>query len=164
MSLVALGLLGRWETLVEWQVVCPTPKMPRSSVEVQPVEGGYSAAWGMGKGKSNKDKEKPTLCWKDLIGEVENHPWGLAFKIVTKLLMTWIIPIKSGTSYEACCHTESHSKDFTENLAWSGAKKSSLSKNWGEWVGSLRQTRHRGSTGFQTRFSKMWSRDTRRSS
>ena len=27
-------------------------------------------------------------CWKDLIGEVEKDPWGLAFKIVTKRLVT----------------------------------------------------------------------------
>lgn len=27
-------------------------------------------------------------CWKDLIGDVENDPWGLAFKIVTKKLVT----------------------------------------------------------------------------
>ena len=27
-------------------------------------------------------------CWKDLIGEVQKDPWGLAFKIVTKRLVT----------------------------------------------------------------------------
>ena len=27
-------------------------------------------------------------CWKNLIGEVEKDPWGLAFKIVTKRLVT----------------------------------------------------------------------------
>ena len=27
-------------------------------------------------------------CWKDLIGEVKKDPWGLAFKIVAKRLVT----------------------------------------------------------------------------
>ena len=33
-------------------------------------------------------KKSRLQCWKDLIGEVEKDPWGLAFKIVTKRLVT----------------------------------------------------------------------------
>ena len=33
-------------------------------------------------------KESRIQCWKDLIGEVEKDIWGLAFKIVTKRLVT----------------------------------------------------------------------------
>ena len=33
-------------------------------------------------------KKSRLACWKDLIGEVEKDPWGLAFKIVTKRLVT----------------------------------------------------------------------------
>ena len=33
-------------------------------------------------------KKSRLQCWKDLIGEVEKDPWGLAFKIVTKKLVT----------------------------------------------------------------------------
>ena len=33
-------------------------------------------------------KESRLQCWKDLIGEVEKDPWGLAFKIVTKRLVS----------------------------------------------------------------------------
>ena len=32
--------------------------------------------------------ESRLQCWKDLIGEVEKNPWGLAFKKVTKRLVT----------------------------------------------------------------------------
>ena len=33
-------------------------------------------------------KKSRLQCWKDLIGEVEKDPWGLAFKIVIKRLVT----------------------------------------------------------------------------
>ena len=33
-------------------------------------------------------KNSRLQCWKDLIGEVEKDPWSLAFKIVTKRLVT----------------------------------------------------------------------------
>ena len=33
-------------------------------------------------------KKSRLQCWKDLIGDVEKDPWGLAFKIVTKRLVT----------------------------------------------------------------------------
>ena len=33
-------------------------------------------------------KKSRLQCWKDLIGEVVKDPWGLAFKIVTKRLVT----------------------------------------------------------------------------
>ena len=33
-------------------------------------------------------KKSRLQCWKDLIGEVEKDPWGLAFKKVTKKLVT----------------------------------------------------------------------------
>ena len=33
-------------------------------------------------------KKSRLQCWKDLIGEVEKDPWGLAFKIVAKRLAT----------------------------------------------------------------------------
>ena len=33
-------------------------------------------------------KKSRLQCWKELIGEVEKDPWGLAFKIVTKRLVT----------------------------------------------------------------------------
>ena len=45
----------------------------------------------MKKGESSfeaRHKEKPTQCWKDLIGEVKKDPWGLAVIIVTKKLVT----------------------------------------------------------------------------
>ena len=35
-----------------------------------------------------KIKKSRLKCWKDLIGEVDKDPWGLAFKIVTKRLVT----------------------------------------------------------------------------
>ena len=31
-------------------------------------------------------KKSRLQCWKDLIGEFEKNPWGLAFKIFTKIL------------------------------------------------------------------------------
>ena len=36
----------------------------------------------------NKSRLQSLQCWKDLIGAVEKDPWGLAFKIVTKRLVT----------------------------------------------------------------------------
>ena len=32
-------------------------------------------------------KKSRLQCWKDLIGEVEKNPWGLAFKVVDKRLV-----------------------------------------------------------------------------
>ena len=46
-------------------------------------------AWKKAKSALRQDIKKSRLqCWKDLIGEVEKDPWGLAFKIVTKRLVT----------------------------------------------------------------------------
>ena len=46
-------------------------------------------AWKRGKAALRQGTKKSRLqCWKDLIGEVEKDPWGLAFKIVTKRLVT----------------------------------------------------------------------------
>ena len=33
-------------------------------------------------------KKSQLQCWKDLMGEVEMDPWGLAFKKVTERLVT----------------------------------------------------------------------------
>ena len=46
-------------------------------------------AWKRAKAALRRGIKKSRLqCWKDLIGEVEKDPWGLAFKIVTKKLVT----------------------------------------------------------------------------
>ena len=46
-------------------------------------------AWKRAKAALRRGMKKSRLqCWKDLIGEVEKDPWGLAFKIVTKKLVT----------------------------------------------------------------------------
>ena len=46
-------------------------------------------AWKKAKAALRRGIKKSRLqCWKDLIGEVEKDPWGLAFKIVTKKLVT----------------------------------------------------------------------------
>ena len=46
-------------------------------------------AWKGAKAASRRGIKKSRLqCWKDLIGVVEKDPWGLAFKIVTKRLVT----------------------------------------------------------------------------
>ena len=46
-------------------------------------------AWKRAKSALRQGIKKSRLqCWKDLIGEVEKDPWGLAFKIVTKRLVT----------------------------------------------------------------------------
>ena len=46
-------------------------------------------AWKKAKSALRQGIKKSRLqCWKDLIGEVEKDPWGLAFKIVTKTLVT----------------------------------------------------------------------------
>ena len=45
-------------------------------------------AWNGTKAALRRGIKKSRLqCWKDLIGEVEKDPWGLAFKIVTKRLV-----------------------------------------------------------------------------
>ena len=45
-------------------------------------------AWKEAKLALRRGKKKSRLqCWKDLIGEVKKHPWGLALKIVTKRLV-----------------------------------------------------------------------------
>ena len=45
--------------------------------------------WKKAKSSLRQGIKKSSLqCWKDLIGEVEKDPWGLAFKIVTKKLVT----------------------------------------------------------------------------
>ena len=46
-------------------------------------------AWKKAKSALRQGIKKSRLqCWKDLIGEVKKDPWGLAFKIVTKRLVT----------------------------------------------------------------------------
>ena len=46
-------------------------------------------AWKRAKAALRRGIKKIRLqCWKDLIGEVEKDPWRLAFKIVTKKLVT----------------------------------------------------------------------------
>ena len=46
-------------------------------------------AWKKAKSALRQGIKKSRLqCWKDLNGEVEKEPWGLAFKIVTKRLVT----------------------------------------------------------------------------
>ena len=46
-------------------------------------------AWKRAKSALRRGLKKSRLqFWKDLIGEVEKDPWGLAFKIVTKRLVT----------------------------------------------------------------------------
>ena len=46
-------------------------------------------AWKRAKSALRQGIKKSRLqCWNDLIGEVEKDPWGLAFKIVTKRLVT----------------------------------------------------------------------------
>ena len=46
-------------------------------------------AWKRAKAALRRGIKKSRLqCWKDLIGEVEKDPWGLAFEIVTKKLVT----------------------------------------------------------------------------
>ena len=46
-------------------------------------------AWKRAKAALRRGIKKSRLqCWKDLIGEVDKDPWGLAFKIVTKKLVT----------------------------------------------------------------------------
>ena len=46
-------------------------------------------AWKREKAAMRRGIKKSRLqCWKDLIGEVEKDSWGLAFKIVTKKLVT----------------------------------------------------------------------------
>ena len=45
-------------------------------------------AWKKAKSALRQGIKKSRLqCWKELVGEVEKDPWGLAFKIVTKRLM-----------------------------------------------------------------------------
>ena len=51
--------------------------------------GRTGEAWKKAKSALRKGIKKSRLqCWKDLIGEFEKDPWGLAFKIVTKRLVT----------------------------------------------------------------------------
>ena len=58
-------------------------------------------AWKRAKSALRQGIKKSLLqCWKDLIGEFEKDPWGLAFKIVTKILVT-----KASTLCGACFHT-----------------------------------------------------------
>ena len=46
-------------------------------------------AWKRAKSALGQGIKKSRLqCWKDLIGEAEKDPWGLAFKIVTKRFVT----------------------------------------------------------------------------
>ena len=46
-------------------------------------------AWKGAKAALMRGIKKSRLqCWKDLIGEVQKDPWGLAFKIFTKRLVT----------------------------------------------------------------------------
>ena len=56
-----------------------------------PSKGDYllHEAWQKAKSALWQVIKKSRLqCWKDLIGEVEKDPWGLAYKIVTKRLVT----------------------------------------------------------------------------
>ena len=45
-------------------------------------------AWKRAKSALRQGKKSRLQCWKELIGEDEKGPWGLAFKIVTKRLVT----------------------------------------------------------------------------
>ena len=68
--------------LVGRLVVCPASGMPFSAAG-DPL---LREAWKITKSALRQGIEKNRLqCWKDLIGEVEKDPWGLAFKIVTRL-------------------------------------------------------------------------------
>ena len=65
--------------------------MPRSVAKIHPLKGDamLHEAWKGSKTALRRGIKKSRLqCWKDLIGEVEKDPWGLAFKIVTKRLVT----------------------------------------------------------------------------
>ena len=84
------------DVLVERPVVCPASGMPRSATEIHPLKGWFSAARRMENIKISSEADSERLiikkirfqCWKDLIGEIEKDSWGLAFKIVTKRLLT----------------------------------------------------------------------------
>ena len=58
-------------------------------VTVRAARRKVVAAWKREKSALRQGIKKSRLqCWKDLIREVEKDPWGLAFKIVTKRLVT----------------------------------------------------------------------------
>ena len=68
----------RRECLAAWR------KFTRSKGDATLHEGWKGAKTALRRGM----KKSRLQCWKDLIGEVEKDPWGLAFKIVTKRLVT----------------------------------------------------------------------------
>ena len=73
--------------------------------------------------------------WKDLIGEVQKDPWGLAFKIVTKRLVTrrktpgLDNPDRVKYIVRSLFPHVEPVRSRTKAPAWSGAKNSSLSRN-----------------------------------
>ena len=60
------------------------PKFPRSNGDAMLHDTWKRANTALRRGI----KKSRLQWWKDLIGEVEKDPWGLAFKIFTKILVT----------------------------------------------------------------------------
>ena len=74
-------------------VIGPASRMPYSAAEIHLLKAWWSAAWDIGTAKRTLRqgiKKSRLQCWKDLIGEVEEDPWVLTFKIVIMRLVTRI--------------------------------------------------------------------------
>ena len=95
MSLVGSALLGRLKLLFEarWndqlaalrrECLAARRKFTRSKRDATLHEAWKGAKTALRRGI----KKSRLQCWKDLIGEIEKDPWGLAFKIVTRRLVT----------------------------------------------------------------------------
>ena len=77
--------------LVERPVVCPAQEKLAARQRFTRSKGDplLHEAWKKAKSALRQGIKKSRLqCWKDLIGEDEKDPWALAFKIVTKRLVT----------------------------------------------------------------------------
>ena len=99
-------------------------------------------AWKVAKAALRRGIKKSQLqCWKDLIGEVEKDPWGLAFKLGTKRLAirrkTPDLDDPDRVEYivgSLFPHVEPLQRQegrscVVQRPAWSGAKNSLFSKN-----------------------------------
>ena len=94
-------------------------------------------AWKGAKAALRQGIKKSRLqCWKDLIGEVEKDPWGIAFKIVTKRLVTRSntpgLDSADRVKYivrSLFSHVEPFQRQDRSSRGGSSAKNSSLSKN-----------------------------------
>ena len=97
---------------------------------------GLRSACNAARRKTTRSIRRSQLkCWRDLIEEVEKDPWGLAFKIVTKKLVTrrrtpdLHDPDQVRKIVRPCFHECNHSRGRTGVPAQSVTSSSSLSRN-----------------------------------